>query len=127
MDLPADVHVAHRTVLRVPFLTLGDTLCFCFFPSSLDASEALALPGVVDVITAQDVPGDNGREEESLYAQDEVCDDGVSGSHGTVTNGNECRGFIYVYTYVCIYACIYAYLCVYTYTYVYTCILFLMT
>ncbi|GAB1284987.1 Aldehyde oxidase 3 [Apodemus speciosus] len=39
---------------------------------SLDASEALALPGVVDVITAQDVPGDNGREEESLYAQDEV-------------------------------------------------------
>lgn len=39
---------------------------------SLDASEALASPGVVDVITAQDVPGDNGREEESLYAQDEV-------------------------------------------------------
>ncbi|MEJ1271923.1 xanthine dehydrogenase [Cricetulus griseus] len=39
---------------------------------SIDASEALASPGVVDVITAQDVPGDNGREEESLYAQDEV-------------------------------------------------------
>lgn len=43
---------------------LGDTLWFCFLPSSLDASEALASPGVVDVITAQDVPGDNGREEE---------------------------------------------------------------
>ncbi|XP_055472592.1 aldehyde oxidase 3 isoform X1 [Psammomys obesus] len=39
---------------------------------SLDASEALASPGVFDVITAQDVPGDNGREEECLYAQDEV-------------------------------------------------------
>uniref|UniRef100_A0A8C6RKC1 aldehyde oxidase n=1 Tax=Nannospalax galili TaxID=1026970 RepID=A0A8C6RKC1_NANGA len=39
---------------------------------SLDASEALASPGVVDVITAQDVPGENGRDEESLYAQDEV-------------------------------------------------------
>ncbi|XP_029335509.1 aldehyde oxidase 3 isoform X2 [Mus caroli] len=39
---------------------------------SLDASEALASLGVVDVITARDVPGDNGREEESLYAQDEV-------------------------------------------------------
>lgn len=78
MDLPADIHVAHRMVLRVPFLTqmrslpLGDTRCFCSFPSSLDTSEALASPGVVDVITAHDVPGDNGREEESLYAQDEV-------------------------------------------------------
>nr|AAI38877.1 Aldehyde oxidase 3 [Mus musculus] len=39
---------------------------------SLDASEALASLGVVDVVTARDVPGDNGREEESLYAQDEV-------------------------------------------------------
>ncbi|XP_049743720.1 aldehyde oxidase 3-like isoform X3 [Elephas maximus indicus] len=39
---------------------------------SIDASEALALPGVVDVITARDVPGDNGSEEERLYAQDEV-------------------------------------------------------
>ncbi|XP_040609517.1 aldehyde oxidase 3 isoform X1 [Mesocricetus auratus] len=39
---------------------------------SLDASEALASPGVVDVITAQDIPSDNGREEESLFAQDEV-------------------------------------------------------
>lgn len=57
---------------RTRSLPLGDTLCFWFFPRSLDASEALASPGVVDVITAQDVPGDNGREEESLYAQDEV-------------------------------------------------------
>ncbi|XP_051841866.1 aldehyde oxidase 3-like isoform X2 [Antechinus flavipes] len=39
---------------------------------SIDASEALALPGVVDIITAQDVPAENGDEEERLYAQDEV-------------------------------------------------------
>ncbi|XP_006862101.1 PREDICTED: aldehyde oxidase-like [Chrysochloris asiatica] len=39
---------------------------------SIDASEALGLPGVVDVITAQDVPGDNGSQEERLYAQDKV-------------------------------------------------------
>ncbi|XP_043851338.1 aldehyde oxidase 3-like isoform X1 [Dromiciops gliroides] len=39
---------------------------------SIDASEALALPGVVDVITAQDVPGENGNEEERIYAQNEV-------------------------------------------------------
>uniref|UniRef100_A0A4X2LQ40 FAD-binding PCMH-type domain-containing protein n=1 Tax=Vombatus ursinus TaxID=29139 RepID=A0A4X2LQ40_VOMUR len=39
---------------------------------SIDASEALALPGVVDVITAQDIPAQNGDEEERLYAQDEV-------------------------------------------------------
>uniref|UniRef100_G3WW71 aldehyde oxidase n=1 Tax=Sarcophilus harrisii TaxID=9305 RepID=G3WW71_SARHA len=39
---------------------------------SIDASEALALPGVVDIITAQDVPAANGDEEERLYAQDEV-------------------------------------------------------
>lgn len=54
----------------------GQGLCHwvthCLFPSSLDASEALASLGVVDVLTARDVPGDNGREEESLYAQDEV-------------------------------------------------------
>ncbi|XP_075385065.1 aldehyde oxidase 3-like [Tenrec ecaudatus] len=40
---------------------------------SIDASEALASPGVVDVITAQDVPGDNGSAEERLYAQDKVA------------------------------------------------------
>ncbi|KAM4836126.1 LOW QUALITY PROTEIN: aldehyde oxidase 3-like [Thomomys bottae] len=39
---------------------------------SINASEALALPGVADVITAQDVPGDNGTEEERLYAQEKV-------------------------------------------------------
>uniref|UniRef100_A0A671G6L8 xanthine dehydrogenase n=1 Tax=Rhinolophus ferrumequinum TaxID=59479 RepID=A0A671G6L8_RHIFE len=39
---------------------------------SIDVSEALALPGVVDVITAEDVPGDNNPQEEILYAQNEV-------------------------------------------------------
>ncbi|KAM5280463.1 aldehyde oxidase 4-like [Ctenodactylus gundi] len=39
---------------------------------SIDASEALALPGVVDVITAEDVPGDNSHNGETLYAQKEV-------------------------------------------------------
>ncbi|XP_038171245.1 aldehyde oxidase 4 isoform X3 [Arvicola amphibius] len=40
--------------------------------TSLDASEALACPGVVDVITAEDVPGDNNHSGEIFYAQDEV-------------------------------------------------------
>ncbi|XP_041592981.1 aldehyde oxidase 4-like [Vulpes lagopus] len=39
---------------------------------SFDASEALALPGVVDVITAEDVPGSNNHRGEILYAQNEV-------------------------------------------------------
>ncbi|KAK7832100.1 hypothetical protein U0070_015247 [Myodes glareolus] len=39
--------------------------------TSLDASEALACPGVVDVITAEDVPGDNNHSGEIFYAQDE--------------------------------------------------------
>ncbi|XP_032210256.1 aldehyde oxidase 4-like isoform X4 [Mustela erminea] len=39
---------------------------------SIDASEALALPGVVDVITAEDVPGANNLQGEILYAQNEV-------------------------------------------------------
>ncbi|XP_077010735.1 aldehyde oxidase 4-like [Tamandua tetradactyla] len=39
---------------------------------SIDSSEALTLPGVVDVITAEDVPGDNNHQGEILYAQDEV-------------------------------------------------------
>lgn len=43
-------------------------------PRSLDASEALACPGVVDVITAEDVPGDNNHSGEIFYAQDEVRD-----------------------------------------------------
>lgn len=37
-------------------------------------SEALALPGVVDVITAEDVPGDNNYQGEIFYAQNEVGD-----------------------------------------------------
>ncbi|KAB1279436.1 Aldehyde oxidase 4 [Camelus dromedarius] len=39
---------------------------------AIDASEALAVPGVVDVITAEDVPGDNNHHGEVFYAQDEV-------------------------------------------------------
>uniref|UniRef100_A0A2K6GUA9 aldehyde oxidase n=1 Tax=Propithecus coquereli TaxID=379532 RepID=A0A2K6GUA9_PROCO len=39
---------------------------------SIDISEALALPGVVDVITAEDVPGDNNHHREIIYAQNEV-------------------------------------------------------
>ncbi|KAM6178132.1 aldehyde oxidase 4-like [Rhynchocyon petersi] len=39
---------------------------------SIDTSEALAHPGVVDVITAEDVPGDNNHNGEVLYAQNEV-------------------------------------------------------
>lgn len=42
-------------------------------PRSLDVSEALACPGVVDVITAEDVPGDNNHSGEIFYAQSEVC------------------------------------------------------
>ncbi|XP_076722928.2 aldehyde oxidase 4 isoform X2 [Callospermophilus lateralis] len=39
---------------------------------SIDTSEALSLPGVADVITAEDVPGDNNHHGEILYAQNEV-------------------------------------------------------
>uniref|UniRef100_A0A8C3WD62 FAD-binding PCMH-type domain-containing protein n=1 Tax=Catagonus wagneri TaxID=51154 RepID=A0A8C3WD62_9CETA len=39
---------------------------------SIDTSEALALPGVADVITAEDVPGDNNHHGEVFYAQNEV-------------------------------------------------------
>lgn len=45
-----------------------------FSPRAIDVSEALELPGVVDVITAEDVPGDNNHNGEVLYAQNEVCD-----------------------------------------------------
>ncbi|XP_055254544.1 aldehyde oxidase 4-like isoform X3 [Moschus berezovskii] len=38
----------------------------------IDTSEALALPGVADVITAEDVPGDNNYQGEIFYAQNEV-------------------------------------------------------
>lgn len=40
--------------------------------TSLDVSEALACPGVVDVITAEDVPGENNHSGEIFYAQSEV-------------------------------------------------------
>uniref|UniRef100_A0A8C2W2I8 aldehyde oxidase n=1 Tax=Chinchilla lanigera TaxID=34839 RepID=A0A8C2W2I8_CHILA len=39
---------------------------------SIDTAEALALPGVVSVITAEDVPGENHHNGEILYAQGEV-------------------------------------------------------
>ncbi|XP_042522937.1 aldehyde oxidase 2 [Dipodomys spectabilis] len=39
---------------------------------SIDTSEALQLPGVVDVVTAEDIPGTNGTEDEKLLAIDEV-------------------------------------------------------
>ncbi|NXF31839.1 AOXB oxidase, partial [Nyctibius bracteatus] len=38
---------------------------------SVDASEALQVPGVVDVVTARDVPGENGKDEQA-YAEDKV-------------------------------------------------------
>ncbi|KAM6080395.1 LOW QUALITY PROTEIN: aldehyde oxidase 2-like [Theristicus caerulescens] len=37
----------------------------------IDASEALQVPGVVDVVTARDVPGENGKDEQA-YAEDKV-------------------------------------------------------
>ncbi|XP_006889201.1 PREDICTED: aldehyde oxidase-like [Elephantulus edwardii] len=39
---------------------------------SIDTSEVLAHPGVVDVVTAEDVPGDNNHSGEVLYAQNKV-------------------------------------------------------
>ncbi|KAM7096812.1 LOW QUALITY PROTEIN: aldehyde oxidase 2-like [Ciconia maguari] len=38
---------------------------------STDASEALQVPGVIDVVTARDVPGENGKDEQA-YAEDKV-------------------------------------------------------
>ncbi|XP_013807631.1 aldehyde oxidase 2-like [Apteryx mantelli] len=38
---------------------------------SIDASEALQVPGVVDVVTARDVPGENGNDEQA-FAEDKV-------------------------------------------------------
>ncbi|XP_021105376.1 aldehyde oxidase-like isoform X2 [Heterocephalus glaber] len=40
--------------------------------TSIDTAEALALPGVVAVITAEDVPGKNNHQGEIFYAQSEV-------------------------------------------------------
>ncbi|XP_070364448.1 aldehyde oxidase 2 isoform X3 [Equus asinus] len=39
---------------------------------SVDLSKALELPGVVDVITAEDIPGTNGAEDDKLLAVDKV-------------------------------------------------------
>ncbi|XP_032968997.1 aldehyde oxidase 2 isoform X3 [Rhinolophus ferrumequinum] len=39
---------------------------------SIDLSEALELPGVLDVITAKDIPGTNGAEDDKLLPVDEV-------------------------------------------------------
>ncbi|XP_023366041.1 aldehyde oxidase 2 isoform X1 [Otolemur garnettii] len=39
---------------------------------SIELSEALELPGVVDVITAEDIPGTNGAEDDRFLAVDEV-------------------------------------------------------
>ncbi|XP_010567404.1 PREDICTED: aldehyde oxidase 2-like [Haliaeetus leucocephalus] len=39
--------------------------------TSIDASEALQVPGAVDVVTARDVPGENGKDEQA-YAEDKV-------------------------------------------------------
>uniref|UniRef100_A0A8D1E5F9 aldehyde oxidase n=1 Tax=Sus scrofa TaxID=9823 RepID=A0A8D1E5F9_PIG len=39
---------------------------------SIDLSEALELPGVVDVVRAEDIPGTNGAEGDKLLAVDEV-------------------------------------------------------
>uniref|UniRef100_A0A7M4FWP6 Aldehyde oxidase 3-like n=1 Tax=Crocodylus porosus TaxID=8502 RepID=A0A7M4FWP6_CROPO len=39
---------------------------------SIDASEAFKVPGVVDVVTASDVPGENGTKNEKAFAEEEV-------------------------------------------------------
>lgn len=39
---------------------------------SIDSSEVLDLPGVVNVITAEDIPGNNGEEDDKLLAVDKV-------------------------------------------------------
>ncbi|XP_015264160.1 PREDICTED: aldehyde oxidase [Gekko japonicus] len=39
---------------------------------SIDSSEALEAPGVVAVVTAADIPGENGDEHEEVFAEKEV-------------------------------------------------------
>uniref|UniRef100_A0A8C3PVF3 FAD-binding PCMH-type domain-containing protein n=1 Tax=Chrysolophus pictus TaxID=9089 RepID=A0A8C3PVF3_CHRPC len=39
---------------------------------SIDISEALQVPGVINVVTAKDVPGKNGNDEEEAFAKDKV-------------------------------------------------------
>lgn len=52
-------------------------VAFSYCHSHIDFSEALKLPGVVDVITAKDIPGKRFRTftgyDEELLAEDEVC------------------------------------------------------
>ncbi|XP_060113024.1 aldehyde oxidase 3-like [Heteronotia binoei] len=38
----------------------------------IDTSEALEVPGVVAVVSAADIPGENGNEHEKVFAEDEV-------------------------------------------------------
>uniref|UniRef100_A0A8C3JSV9 Aldehyde oxidase n=1 Tax=Calidris pygmaea TaxID=425635 RepID=A0A8C3JSV9_9CHAR len=40
---------------------------------SIDASEALRVPGVVDVVTARDVPGENGKDEQAYAEEKVIC------------------------------------------------------
>ena len=47
-------------------------LKYISFLRSIDLSKALEIPGVVDVITAKDIPGTNGTEDDKLLAVDEV-------------------------------------------------------
>lgn len=65
-----------RNHLYYPELTSCNfSVCFqIFLPRLIATSAALALPGIVDVITAEDVPGENNYQGEIFYAQNEVCD-----------------------------------------------------
>lgn len=59
------------------FISLGiKFLSQPYHTSSIDASVALAMPGVVALISAKDVPGQNRRlwfnNPEELFAEDEV-------------------------------------------------------
>lgn len=45
---------------------------FCILSRSMDVSEALEVPGVVAVVTANDIPGKNGDGEEKVFAENEV-------------------------------------------------------
>ncbi|KFP71281.1 Aldehyde oxidase, partial [Acanthisitta chloris] len=40
---------------------------------SIDTSEALQMPGVVDVLTARDVPGENGQDEPAFAENEVIC------------------------------------------------------
>uniref|UniRef100_A0A8C0BNS1 2Fe-2S ferredoxin-type domain-containing protein n=1 Tax=Buteo japonicus TaxID=224669 RepID=A0A8C0BNS1_9AVES len=63
---------------------------------SINASEALQVPGVVDVVTARDVPGENGKDEQA-YAEDKVflASGGVSGPFAPAKCGAEKVKIVY--------------------------------